>query len=253
MTDHDTDHLQSMMETCVRFLEVNRFDTSYIPKYESMDNKKFVRSIEKKMSDPEKYDVDELFSYMEDVNIDITFRSSLSNVYTSLDDPNHHILVLFYPDDTHASVKFVKDSAKKFLNLMLKLNCKEGVLLSEKQLATQVKKEFERCNIDSTISTDIFNVIFYQDGDFFNIVDHISTPKVLKIYRTQEEIDKFVKENDIRNDLSDLSGIESDDTLVKFYRGKIGNIFEIERVVVPNNLMQDSEISVRIVIPPNES
>ena len=253
MSDHDTDHLQSMMETCVRFLEVNRFDISNIPKYEDMTNKKFVSSVEKKMTEPEKYGVDELFSIMEDVNIDITFRSALSNVYTSLDNSEHNILILFYPDDTYSSVKFVKDSAKKFFNLMLRLNCKEGVLLSEKQMASHVKKEFEKCNVDSTLSPDIFNVIFYQDGDFFNIVDHISTPKVLKIYRTDEEIAQFIKENDIKIDISCFSGIECDDTLVKFYRGKIGNIFELERIVVPNNLIQNTEIAVRIVIPSNEA
>lgn len=253
MASHDTDHLRSLMATCVSFLKVNRFDTSEMPNYEDMDNKKFVRDVERKMTDPGKYGLDELYSFMDEVNIEITFRSALSNVYTSLDNPEHHMLVLFYPDDTHRSVTFVKESVKKFLNLMLRLNCQDGVLLSEKQLAPGAKKEFKRCNMESTLSTDVFNVIFYEDGEFFNIIDHISTPKVLKIYRTQEEIDQFVKENDVKLDLSNLSGIECTDTLVKFYRGKIGNIFEFERVVVPNNLMQDTEIVIRIVTPPNEN
>ncbi len=246
MSNHDTYNLQSMMETCVRFLEVNNFSVKGEPKYETISNKKFVKFVEKRLSETD----NELFNLMDSVNIEITFRSALSNVFSHKDDPEHHILVLFFPDDTLRTKKFGKDAVKKFLNLMLRVNCKDGVLISEKEFGSAAKKEFERCNIDSTLSTDLFNVIFYNDGDFINIVDHISCPRVIHIYRTKEEIDQFERENRLK--ISNLPGIESTDPLTKFFRGKIGNIFELERPVVPNNVIANRELSYRIVIPPGE-
>lgn len=238
--DFDTEHLKDMMQTCKRFLEVGDFDVSKIPDYSDMSNKKFIKSIDKRLEDTE----NDLFRMMEEVNMEITFRSSLSDVYVNKEDEKHTILILFYPDETVDSKSLVKDGVKKFLNLMRLLNCREGVLISEKNMASAAKKEFDRCNMETTLS-ETYNVIFYNDENFINIIDHISHSKVIRVLRTADEISQFEAENKI--DVKKLPSIEKDDPLVKFYRAKIGNIFELERPGLIDNLITSKELTFSIV------
>lgn len=242
--DQDTYNLQSLAETAQSFLKVNGFDLDGDPDYSKMDNRKFVKTITKRMNNNS-----ELFKFMDEVKLDVTFRSSMSGVYSSKTSGGAEtILVLFYPDETLRSKGLVKEGVKKFLNLMLMLNCQEGLLVSERSLASSAKKEFSRCNMDT--SDSIYNVIFYNDGDFIDIVSHISTPKVLKILRTEEEIEKFKFENRVK--LESLPSIQLTDPLAKFHRARLGNIFIIKRVVPVSNVIQEHEIVPRIVIPEKE-
>lgn len=240
--DQDTYNLQSLAETAQSFLKVNGFDLDGDPDYSKMDNRKFVKTITKRMNNNS-----ELFKFMDEVKLDVTFRSSMSGVYSSREGSGS-ILILFYPDETLRSKGLVKEGVKKFLNLMLMLNCQEGLLVSERNLASSAKKEFSRCNMDT--SDSIYNVIFYNDGDFIDIVSHISTPKVLKILRTEEEIEKFRFENRVK--LESLPSIQLTDPLAKFHRARLGNIFIIKRVVPVSNVIQEHEIVPRIVIPEKE-
>jgi DNA-directed RNA polymerase subunit H (RpoH/RPB5) len=244
--DFNTDNLKDMMETCKRFLEVGGFDTSNFKNYSKMSSRKFMKMIDKKMEEED----NEVFEMMEKVSLEVTTRSSLSDVYESLSEEGHRILILFYPDETLKTTNVGKDGIKKFLNLMRLLYCREGVIISEKKLASSAEKDFERCVIETSLTTDIYNVIFYNDGDFVNIIDHISAPKVLRVLRTEEEINTFSLEN--RIDIKKIPVIESTDAMVKFYRAKIGNIFELERQVLLDNMIQDKEMSYRIVNPPTE-
>jgi DNA-directed RNA polymerase subunit H (RpoH/RPB5) len=242
--DYDTYNLQSMMKTCLSFLQVNDFDISEQPNYKEMDNQDFVETIEEKMGEEE----NELFKFMEKVNIEITFRSAMSGVYGKNDDELQRILILFFPDDTVTAKNLVKEPVKKFLNLMLLLGCQDGVLISEKHLAPVAKKDFYRCNVLSDETEGIYNVIFYNDTDFVDIIEHISTPKVLKVYRSKEEIEKFNLEN--RVILKKLPSIGVNDPLAKFYRARIGNIFKFLRTVVQDNVIEDEELAYSLVIPP---
>ena len=130
------------------------------------------------------------------------------------------------------------------------MDCKEGVMISEKQMAPAAEKDLSRCNMNTSVTNDIYNVIFYNDGDFVNIVDHISFSKVLKVMRTDEEIDSFVAENNIKIDK--IPSVEMDDPMVKFYRARLGNVFELERPVLIDNMMLDREMCYRIVKPAQE-
>lgn len=245
--DFNSDNLKDMMETCKRFLEVGGFDVSNFKNYGKLSNRKFLKMIDRKMEEGD----NEVFQMMEKVLLEVTTRSSLSDVYESLSDDEHRILILFYPDETLKTAGIGKDGIKKFLNLMRLLDCREGVIISEKKIAPLAIKDFERCVIDTSITSDIYNVIFYNDGDFVNIVDHISASKVLKVMRTEEEVKAFVAENNV--DITKIPVIESDDAMVKFYRAKTGNIFELERPVLVDNMIQDREMSYRIVSHCHES
>jgi len=240
--DQDTYNLQSLAETAQSFLKVNDFDIGDDPDWSKMDNRKFVKTITRRMNK-----TNELFKFMDEVKLDITFRSSMSGVYTTRDGTTN-ILILFYPDETLRSKGLVKDGVKKFLNLMLMMNCQEGLLISDRNLASSANKEFTRCNMDT--SDSIYNVIFYNDGEFDDIVNHISTPKILKIIRTEEEIEKFKIENHVK--LESLPSIQLSDPLAKFHRARLGNIFIIKRVVPVGNVIQEYEIVPRIVVPDKE-
>lgn len=241
--DHDTYNLQNLAETATNFLKVNDFDLKKEPDWSKMDNRKFIKVVKKRMNSD-----NDLFRFMDEVKLDITFRSSLSGVYESKTEKGLNILIFFYPDETLRTKGLVKEGVKKFFNLMLKMNCTEGVLISERNLASTAKKEFNRCNMDSNCS--VYNVIFYNDKEFIDIVDHISTPKVIRIYRTPDEIEEFKRENQVK--IENLSSIQLTDPLTRFYRGKLGNIFMIKRTLPVSNIIQDFEIVLRIVVPPKE-
>lgn len=242
--DQDTYNLQSLAETAQSFLRVNGFDLGGDPDYSKMDNRKFVKTINKRMNKN-----GELFKFMDEVKLDVTFRSSMSGIYSSSRRGEEEtILVLFYPDETLRSKGLVKEGVKKFLNLMLMMNCQEGLLISERNLASGAKKEFVRCNMET--SDSLYNVIFYNDKNFIDIISHISTPKVIQILRTEEEIEKFRFENRVK--LESLPSIQLTDPLAKFHRARLGNIFIIKRIVPVSNVIQDYEIVPRIVIPEKE-
>lgn len=243
--EFDPDKLKDMMSTCRRFLEVGGFDTSEMKDYNRMSERKFKKMIDRKMSENT-----ELFSMMEKVSLEVTSRSSLSGVYPLLTNDEHRIIILFYPDESLKTKGIGKDGIKKFLNLMRLMDCREGVIISEKQMAPGADKDFSRCNMDTSVTDEIYNVIFYNDGDFVNIVDHVSFPKVLKVMRTDDEIDEFIAENHINIDKLPSVGI--DDPMVKFYRARLGNVFELERQVLVDNMIMDREMSYRVVKPAQE-
>lgn len=243
--DFNTDNLKDMMDTCKRFLEVGGFDISGFKNYSKMSSRKFKKMIDRNMGED-----NEVFQMMEKVSLEVTFRSSLTDIYSLIDNDEHRILILFYPDETLKTKGIGKDGVKKFLNLMRLLDCREGVIISEKNMAPPARKDFERCNIETSITSEIFNVIFYNDGDFVNIVDHISFPKILRVMRTDEEIRAFESAN--RLNVTKIPAVESDDAMVKFYRAKLGNIFELERPVLVDTLLLGEEMGYRIVTPPHE-
>jgi len=84
------------------------------------------------------------------------------------------------------------------------------------------------------------------DDEFINITEHLFVPKVLDIIRTKEEIEKFASDENIN--VSILPRMMAADKLVKFYRGKPGDIFKLERKITTDNLMINSQIIYRRVV-----
>lgn len=241
--DYNIDNLKNMMVTCKRFLEVGGFDVSGFKNFDKMSKRKFKKYTESIENDRE----NELMRKLEEVSLKVTKRSSLSGIYSKLDNPKYKILILFFPDPTMKSVKLGKDGIRKFLNLIRLTGCSEGVVISEKYMAPVASQELQRSNIENESDEEIVNSIYYNDGDFVNIVDHISSSKVLRVLRTEEEISTFLAENDVK--LEHIPAFESNDPLVKFYRGKIGNIFELIRPSTIDSNMLDSELTYAQVIP----
>ena len=235
----DTDLYQELKTTSQKFLEVNKFSLGKEPKFNSFSNKEFINFIEKK-SDEE----NNILNMMKKVKIPIDFRSSMSNVYAHKDFDNHNILVFFQPQTKIKQVKIGIEIIKNFIGLMLMLDCTEGLFISTKSLSPRALDQISDTNFGGEENT--YNITNYTDNEFLNITEHIFVPKVLSIIRTKEDIEKFSIEENINVNI--LPRMHSSDKLVKFYRGKPGDIFKLERNITTNNLMIQSQIIYRRVV-----
>ena len=127
---------------------------------------------------------------------------------------------------------------------MLMLDCTEGLFISSKILSPRALDQIS--NTNSGGEENVYNITNYTDDEFINITEHLFVPKVLDIIRTKEEIEKFASDENIN--VSILPRMMANDKLVKFYRGKPGDIFKLERKITTGNLMINSQIIYRRVV-----
>lgn len=235
----DTESCQELKLTSQKFLEVNKFKLNGEPKFDTYSNKEFINAIEKKSGEN-----NQILNMMKKVKIPIDFRSSMSNVYPHKDFANHNILVFFQPQARIRQAKIGIEIIKNFIGLMLMLDCTEGLFISSKKLSPRALEQIGSTNAGG--EENIYNITSYTDDEFINITEHLFIPKVLEIIRTKEEIDKFASDENIN--VSILPRMLGSDKLVKFYRGKPGDIFKLERKITTGNLMINSQIIYRRVV-----
>lgn len=242
-SDNDTEYNKGLKERSQSFLEVNNFDLGSEKITKNMTDEEFLKSIE-----AHEFNDATLFEKMSSVNISINFRSMMSNVYTNKINPNLKILVLFLPSDKGKSGTVGKEIIKKFITLILKLDCYEGLLISHKNLSACAREQIENCNINPGSCDNIYKITYYTDNSFVDLVKHSFVPKIIKIYRGEEEVAKFAEDNGIRvKDLSKLPKLRQDDAMVKFYRGNFGDIFKLVRKNINDKSLLKEQIIFRIV------
>lgn len=237
----DIEKLKKLKEVSQRFLEVNNFDISNEPKIEDLSTDQFISYIEKNNES------NIVIAKLDELNIDISFRSSMSNFYSHKDIPNNKIFVFFLPENKKNTSSVSFNEIKKFITLIFKLDCKEGLMVSFKELSPISAKHISQCNINQTNCYDIYNIITYKDDNFIDLTKHAFIPEVLEIYRAGEEAEKFGRENKIS--VSKLSRQPVDDPLSKFYRGKVGDIFKLRRKNIAQKSILTTQIVYRIIVP----
>lgn len=242
-SDNDIEYNKGLKERSQSFLEVNDFDLGKEKKVEKMSNEEFMKSIEK-----HDFNDASFFEKLSKANIKINFRTMMSNVYQSKTNPKLKILVLFFPSDKGKSGTIGKEIIRIFTSLIFKLDCLEGLLISQKGLSPCAKEQINNCNINPGSCENIYKITSYTDDTFVDIVKHSFVPKVVKIYRGEEEVNKFAEENGVRpKDLLKLSKLRPDDAMVKFYRGNYGDIFKMIRKNINDKSLLKEEIIYRIV------
>ena len=242
-SDNDTEYNKGLKERSQSFLRVNDFDFGKEKIVKDMDEEEFLKSIEA-------HDFNEatLFEKISSVNININFRSMMSNVYTNKHNPNLKILVLFLPSDKGKNGTIGKEIIRKFITLLLKLDCLEGLLISHKDLSSCAKEQIANCNINPGSCENIYKITSYTDDTFVDLVNHSFVPKIVKIFRGEEEVAKFAEENNVRpKDLMKLPKLRQDDAMVKFFRGNYGDIFKLVRQNINDKSLLKDQIIFRIV------
>lgn len=243
-SDGDTEYNKGLKERSQSFLKVNNFDLGKEKITKNMTDEEFLKSIE-----AHDFNDNTLFEKMSSVNIGINFRSMMSNVYTHKTNPNLKILVLFLPSEKGKSGTIGKEIIRKFITLILKLDCLEGLLISQKGLSACAKEQIDNCNINPGSCDNIYKITYYTDDTFVDLVQHSFVPKVEKIFRGEEEIAKFAEENGVKvKDLLKLPKLRQEDAMVKFYRGNRGDIFKLIRKNINDKNLLKEEIIFRIVV-----
>jgi len=187
----DIEKLKKLKEVSQKFLKVNDFDISHEPNFEDLSSDQFIDYIE------ENNKKNLMITKFDELNIDITFRSSMSNYYKHKYIDNNNIFIFFLPDDNRSSNSVSFTDFKKFITLVFKLDCREGLLISQKDLSPISLKQVKQCNINPGSCENIYNIITYKDDDFIDLTKHAFIPEVLDIYRAGEVADKFGKDNKI--------------------------------------------------------
>ena len=237
----DIDKLKMLKQVSQKFLDINDFDISDEPNFEEMSSDQFIEYMETKNKN------NLVINKLDELNIDITFRSSMSKYYKHKTLENNNIFIFFLPEDNRSSNSVSFTDFKKFITLVFKLDCREGLLISKKDLSPISLKQVRQCNISPGNCDNIYNIISYKDDDFVDLTKHAFVPEVLKVYRSGEETDKFGKENKINN--NKLPRQLMDDPLTKFYRGKVGDIFKLRRKNISKFNILDEQLIYRVVIP----
>ena len=234
---NDTELLQNLKITANVFLKENKFITNE-PDFSNYSNEKFINWVENRNDE----NSNNLIQLMDKVKLEINFRSLLSGIYTLKDNDKHSILVFFLSSFKNKTSTIGVQIIKNIIGLMLLADCKELLLISPKELSSK-SKEYIDTNYSS--ETDTYSVTTYTDDNFINIIKHSFTPEVLGILKNEEIKDFENKENISVNDLPRMS---YNDALVKFYRGKKGDIFILKRKVTTGNTMLDEQIIYKRVI-----
>ena len=238
--NNDTEVLQQLKITSQNFLRVNDFDLGEEPNFEDYSNKQFLSYIEKSSRD--NYDV---IKKIEDTNTEINFRATLSRVYNHKKSPSgDKIFVLFLPDDSKKDSTGI-DKIKNFITMILRLGCNEGLLISRKKLSSKSVEYVKYCNLFNGSGGNVFTLNTYSDDKFINILNHSFVPEVLKVFRTKEEQEEFGMKESIT--IQKLPRMTIDDPLVKFYRGKKGDIFKIKREIRTEASLLSYQIIYKIV------
>jgi hypothetical protein len=241
-SEDDIEYNKNLKEISLIFLKENEFDISIEPKIEDMDESEFAKYIENKSEEG-----NEIIEKLEELNVEINFRSLMSNIYTNT--KGKRIFVFFLPTDKNKK-NVGKGIVGVFTSLMFLLDCKEGLLISKKNLTSLCKDKIISSNVDPQHDPEIYKTIFYTDSEFLPICLHALTPKVIRILRFPDDVNKFIKDHDGIN-VKKFSILVSTDPLVKFYRGSTGDIFELERIIINEKNMLSTQKVFRIVTATN--
>ena len=122
------------------------------------------------------------------------------------------------------------------------------IIITKKPLTSVCKDRLDCSNIAPSNDPQIYNTTCYIDSEFLPICKHALVPKVLKIYRWPEEVKKFREENNMI-DVDNFPRMVSNDPLVKFYKGNPKDIFKLERKIINEKNMLNSQIVFRVVKP----
>jgi len=238
----DLEGLKRVKEVSQRFLVVNNFDIGKEPKIENLSDDQFIDYIETNNDSI-------IATKLSEVKLEISFRSLMTNYYTHKEDETKKILVFFLPDDK-SSKSIGNPEFKKFITLIFKLDCKEALLISNKDLSPKSKEQVRQCNINPAGCNNIYNIITYKDSNFIDITKHGFIPEVMKIYRNgAPETEKLIRDSMISP--NNLPRMLITDPLNKFYRGQPGDIFQIRRKNIIKGVLLKEQIIFRIVVSSN--
>jgi len=237
----DIDFLRNLKEISQKFLEVNDFNLGKEKKVADMTEEKFVEYIEKQNSQK-----NEILGFFRTSKIEINTRSVMSQIYSHKKNPDYKIFVYFIPTNKN-TLSVGVEAVKQLIHLILRMGCTESLVISELKPAGHAFKQMKDIkNTSGDFDQGVYDITFYHDKNFVNIVDHVWSPEVLYVYRTPEEIEKFVLDNKV--DISKFPRVIEDNALAKFYRAKTGNIMKIKRTLLYDRTLLDDEITYRIVI-----
>ena len=232
----DIEYLLDLKITLRSFLKVNNFDVSKEPDFREMTDSAFIKYYEKNVNS-------EVLDKFSDLNIRETLRSNMSDIYQNK-EKGSKIFVFFLPTSEQKAGVGI-DVIKNFCKLIVLLGCNEGLLISEKELTSKSKEMLDSSNVKSFYGgDDIYNVISYVDNTFINVLDHCLAPQVLKIY-TGEEVRKFSKDNNLN--VRELPRIFNTDPIVKFYRGRVGDVIKFKRRTGSDSTLANEQIVFRLV------
>lgn len=242
-SEEDIDYNKNLKNISQIYLEKNNFDLGKEENVENMSKDDFIEYIESK-SEIE----NTMLSSFRKHKIDINFRSLMSNIYTNkITDKN--IFIFFLPTDENKNSVGI-DVITNFTSLLMTLNCKDGLIVTKKDLTTDSIKKLKLMNISPEKDNQIYNISYYVDNTFLPICQHALVPKVLKIYRFPEDTDRFIKENkDV--EINKFPRLRLNDPLVKFYRGNVKDIFKLERKNINEKNILNTQIIYRIVVNTN--
>lgn len=237
-SEEDINYNHNLKEISQIYLKENGFDLDDEPEVADMSSKNFIKLIEKKSEEGNL-----LIEKFEELGFEVNFRSLMSNVYQGKNGKK--IFVFFLPTDT--SKKHIgKNLIKNFCYLILFFNCKDGLIITKKPLTSVCKDRLNYSNISPQNDPEIYNITCYIDSEFFPICKHALVPKVLKIYRFPDDVKLFQKENNMI-DVDSFPRMVLNDPLVKFYRGSPKDIFKLERKIINEKNILNTQIVYRIV------
>lgn len=233
----DIEKLKKLKQVSQKFIKINDFDLGEEPLMENLSLDQFKDYIETTSKESI------IASKLDESNVDLTLRSLMSNLYEHKSKLDHRIFIYFLPDSKKIGAKDLQN----FIALILKLGCKEGLLISTKELSAKAKDKVRQCNIQQGNYENIYQIINYKDDDFIDITSHAFSPEVVKLFRGKEEIEQFASEN--RINVKSLPRIWIDDPLSKFYRARVGDIFQFKRKHISSRSLLEEQISFSIVVP----
>lgn len=237
-SEEDIEYNYNLKEISQIYLKENNYSLGDEPDVENLPLEKFIKMIENKSEEG-----NIMIEKFEELNVNINFRSLMSNIYDG--ENGKRIFVFFLPTDDN--IKNVgKNITKIFCSLMFYLNCKEGLIITKKPLTSVCKDRIDCSNIMPQNDPEIYNITCYIDCELIPICKHALVPKVLKIYRWPDDVKKFREENNMI-DIESFPKMTINDPLVKFYRGGPRDIFKLERKIINEKNMLNTQIVFRIV------
>ena len=169
-------------------------------------------------------------------------RKLLSGIFYHKHIPDKKIFIYFCPTGNNNMTA----SVQNFLRLLCNIeNCKNGVIITDRDLSPGAKKEIEKVKDNNCPDTyDVYNIKMFTDKTFVNIVENNFVPKVLNVFNS-EEVKTLVNNNKVKE--TKLPKIIVDDPLCSFYMAKVGNIIELERDTGIEGSILQTQLVYRLV------
>ena len=203
------------MKTLRSFLRVNGYVNTN-PSYDDLEQEEFFEQLKTTFTNNS-----ELVEVMGDIR---DYRLLMSGIFNHSTIDNKRIFVYFCSTLGDNIVSRVQEFLRILCNIK---GCKNGVIISDRELSPGAKKELNNVKDYNCPDTyDVYNIKVFTDKTFVDIVENNFVPNVIKIYNT-EEAKKLCEENRIRE--NKLEKIIVDEPLATFYMCKLGNIIELER------------------------